>query len=94
MNPNDDIKSILIAEDDPITRQSLKRFLGKDHEVFTAENGEEAWRLFAKHRPRLVVTDWRMPKMDGLELCAKIREITDDDYTFIIVLTSTSGTRH
>ena len=83
--------TILVAEDDPITRQLLKRFLEeKGHQVLVAEDGEQAWSLFVEHHPRMVVTDWRMPKLDGLELCQRIREYENNEYTFVVVLTSTT----
>ena len=83
--------TVLVADDDPITRQLLKRFLEeKGHEVLVAEDGEQAWSLFVTHHPRLVLTDWRMPKLDGLGLCQRIRQDETADYTFVLILTSTT----
>ena len=66
----------------------LRRF---GHEVLVARDGTEAWELFQQQQPRLVVTDWMMPAMSGLELCRKIREAETDQYTYIIVLTALTG---
>lgn len=83
--------TVLVAEDDPITRQLLKRFLqNKGHQVLLAADGEQAWSLYCEHQPRLIVSDWRMPRLDGLELCRRIREQENDDYTYMLILTSTT----
>src|SRR5215212_6017316 len=60
---------ILIAEDDPISRRLLERTLQQwGYEVTTARDGVEAWRLFEERDYPLVISDWIMPGMDGLEL--------------------------
>ena len=83
--------TVLVADDDPITRQLLKRYLeGKGHTVLVAVDGEQAWEIFENHQPRLVVTDWRMPKLDGLQLCEKIRDFQTAHYTYVLILTSTT----
>jgi DNA-binding response OmpR family regulator len=83
---------ILVADDEPVTRallQSLLRKLG--HETIAAPDGEFAWTRFRMEHVPVVITDWRMPKMDGLELCRRIRADTRPRYTFVIVLTSVDG---
>lgn len=83
--------TVLVADDDPITRQLLKRYLeGKGHTVLVAVDGEQAWEIFVSHQPRLVVTDWRMPKLDGLQLCERIRDFQAAHYTYVLILTSTT----
>ena len=60
---------ILIAEDDNVSRLVLLTKLGKmGHEVVATEDGEAAWSSFLAERPQLIITDWMMPKVDGLEL--------------------------
>src|SRR5512143_2234917 len=61
------------------------------HEVFSAENGEDAWYLYVSESPRIVVTDWMMPKLDGLELCRKIRGDRRLRYTYLVMLTALEG---
>jgi signal transduction histidine kinase len=80
---------ILIAEDDYISRNLLKRMLtDMGHQVVETENGRQAWALLRKRPIRLLVTDWMMPEMDGLELCRNIRNTTFDEYIYVIVLTA------
>ncbi|HUI63363.1 MAG TPA: response regulator [Bacteroidota bacterium] len=81
--------NILIAEDDAPSRLVLIERLRKlGHEVRAAENGCEAWELFTKAPPQVVITDWMMPGMDGLELTRKIREHARLGYTYVIILTA------
>jgi DNA-binding response OmpR family regulator len=87
---------ILIAEDDRTSRQVLERTVSKlGYEVSSAEDGVEALTLFRRDRPQVVITDWMMPKMDGLELCRRIREeAIHGRYTYLIVLTALGGKRN
>ena len=65
---------ILIAEDDFISRKLLVNILEElGHIVSVASDGEEAWQLYRKQPCRMVITDWLMPRMDGLQLVEKIR---------------------
>lgn len=83
--------NILIAEDDAVTRKLLRAQLQSlGHSVTVTHDGEEAWARFQDTSPRLVVSDWMMPNMDGLELCQRIRAREDEDYTFFILLTAIS----
>ena len=86
---------ILVAEDDRATRlRILSMFKDWGHETEAAADGEEAWALFQEGEFDLVVTDWLMPGMDGLELLRKIRTCGEgNDYVYAIVLTSRSETR-
>lgn len=80
---------ILIAEDDYISRNLLKRMLSEmGHQVVEAENGRQAWEVLSKRPMRLLVTDWMMPEMDGLELCRNIRNTAFESYVYVIVLTA------
>jgi diguanylate cyclase (GGDEF)-like protein len=79
---------ILIADDSPIDRKLLERALsGGRYPVLVAKSGQEAMAAFAKHRPALVVTDWMMPDLTGIELCKRIRREFQESYTYIIILT-------
>ena len=82
--------NILIAEDDAITLRRLQHFLEKwDHHVITAVNGEDALEKFMTQDVELVITDWMMPKMDGMELVRRIRSGgSDKPYVYTILLTS------
>ncbi len=59
-------------------------------EVIEAEDGEQAWELFQQHHTSLVLTDWVMPKMDGLELIRRIRAHSTDRYVYVVLLTAKS----
>ncbi len=79
---------ILVAEDDQISRKILiKTVESWGHQVISAENGLEAWKLFQQENPKFVIADWIMPEMDGVELCKKIRAREDSGYTYFILLT-------
>jgi len=67
--------SILLAEDEQRVRESFKKvlLLYVDN-VYTAGDGEEAYELYKKHNPSIIITDIKMPKMNGLELIKKIRQ--------------------
>jgi len=81
---------ILIAEDDPIASQVLRLALQRlGHEVVVARDGAEAWRLFDEGPVRVIISDWMMPGLDGLQLCDKIRNRTNTPYTYFILLTGT-----
>lgn len=80
---------ILIVEDDPSSRlmlQATLRSLG--HEVVSAANGLEALKLLAENQIRVIVSDWEMPEIDGLELCQVIRRRPSNEYTYFIMLTA------
>lgn len=80
---------VLIAEDDYISRSLLKKMLvDMGHDVLDAENGEDAWALLQENPRQIVITDWMMPKMDGLEFCQKIRSASFDSYIYVIMLTA------
>ena len=65
---------VLIAEDDVISRSALERNIRDwGYEVHATGNGEDAWDSIQSGDIRLAILDWEMPKMDGIELCRKIR---------------------
>lgn len=80
---------ILIVEDDFISRNILKKMLVEmDHEVIETENGSQAWDYIEKSPVKLIISDWMMPEMDGLELCHKLRNHGFDGYIYIIIVTA------
>lgn len=84
--------NILVADDDPTSRlivQTALRSLG--HECHTVSDGIQAWDAFRSHRPDVVISDWMMPGLTGLELCRRIRAHATGDYTYIIMVTSQGG---
>ncbi len=80
---------ILIAEDDFISRKLLCTTLESfGHEVEAYNDGQEAWDRFNDEPLRIIVSDWLMPNMDGLEFCRKVRDRPDTEYTYFIILTA------
>jgi len=83
---------ILIAEDDPIVRRLLETYLHEwGHEVVVAKDGAQAWAFFQECAYPLVISDWMMPEVDGLELVRRIRTSDCAAYVYVILLTSKSG---
>lgn len=84
---------VLIADDDPPTRILLRAAITQwGYQVVEASDGEEAWDLLQlPDAPRLVILDWIMPKLDGIDLCMRIKkELAHRPY--IILLTRVEGT--
>lgn len=80
---------ILIAEDDIDSQILLKRILEKEnYEVVTADNGLIALEKLQKEEIQLVITDWIMPEINGLDLCKKIREKHPSRSVYIIMVTA------
>ncbi|MGD0378892.1 MAG: response regulator [Acidimicrobiales bacterium] len=79
---------ILVADDDPtslLIAVTTLRNLG--HQCVTATDGTQAWASFQTRRPDVVLCDWVMPGMTGLELCRKIRAHAAR-YTYVIMVTA------
>src|SRR3954452_901382 len=80
---------ILIAEDDLLSSLILRKTLEKmGHEVVTAVDGADAWERVEQGDIRLVISDWMMPRMDGLEFCRRIRQRSDGPYVYVILVTA------
>jgi two-component system NtrC family sensor kinase len=85
------IVKVLIAEDESVSRRLLQANLQQwGHQVTAAADGAEAWRLFQEEDFPLVLSDWVMPEMDGLELIRHIRSRTSGAFVYIILLTARS----
>jgi sigma-B regulation protein RsbU (phosphoserine phosphatase) len=85
---------ILIVEDDGVARAVLKQALKRlGHDVVEAVDGESAWALLQDEPVRVIVSDWIMPKADGLDLCRWIRARAGAEYIYFILLTSRDATQ-
>jgi DNA-binding response OmpR family regulator len=83
---------VLIADDDPVSRRLLESLLEKwGFAVVAARDGEGAWEaLKADPPPRLVVLDWLMPGLDGVEVCRRLRA-RERSPSYVILVTSRTG---
>ena len=80
---------VLVADDDLGARLVAKAAVQElGHDCLVADDGDAAWRIFREYQPEVLVTDWMMPGLDGLQLCRAIREAEHDGYTYIVLLTS------
>jgi len=85
---------LLIAEDDYTTRTMLAAITEKwGYKPIAVENGEAAWQVLLENDPPLLLLlDWEMPLLNGLQLCQRIRQQETKNFPYIILLTSRSET--
>jgi two-component system chemotaxis response regulator CheY len=85
---------ILVVDDEPVTRRILENLLNKwGYETVSAVHGADAWELIQKPpHPNLVLSDWMMPNLDGVELCKRIRRIDQTGYNYIYFILLTTKT--
>jgi len=82
-------RTILVVEDSKTTLAIIKKFLSKwGYNVLTAEDGNIAWVMIQKYKPKLVLLDWLAPGLDGVSICRKLREADYDDFVYIIMITA------
>ena len=87
--------TILLAEDDPVTRMLMTRFLKKaGYEVDAVTNGSEALDKMTRRYYPMLVTDWEMPHMDGVALCKAVRNLQLDGYVYALLLTARDSKEH
>jgi len=80
---------VLIAEDSTVARKLLERNLQQlGYEVVATEDGAQAWAAYQHAPTPIVITDWEMPHMNGVELCRAIRQHPTEHYTYLMMLTA------
>jgi two-component system cell cycle response regulator len=80
---------VLIAEDSTVARKLLERNLQQmGYEVVAAEDGAKAWDAYQHAPTPIVITDWEMPHLNGVELCRAIRQHPTEHYTYLMMLTA------
>jgi diguanylate cyclase (GGDEF)-like protein len=79
---------VLVADDSAVYRKLVEHTLSeKQYAVLFAKSGREAIDLFSEHQPSVVITDWMMPDLSGIELCEHVRNQSRQAYTYLIILT-------
>ncbi len=82
---------VLVADDSAVSRKLVELTLSeKQYSLVFAKSGRETLDLFAEQHPSLVIVDWMMPDLTGLEICKHIRSRAQASYTYIILLTGKS----
>ena len=85
---------VLIAEDDAGIRDLLHDLIERQGQtVVLARDGDEAWKLFQAQGADVIISDWIMPKVEGPELCRRVRE-HDAPYAYFILLTALGDQQH
>lgn len=80
--------TLLVVEDEADLREYLVAALESTYPVMQASDGDQAWQTINEHKPSLVILDLMIPRIDGLELCARIKKSDDLRNTKIILLTA------
>lgn len=85
---------ILIAEDESVSRRLLEGLLQKwGHDVVVCTDGDAAWDILKKpNAPRLMIMDWMMPGLSGIDICQKVRNLENSDEFYILLVTARGGT--
>ena len=79
---------ILVADDDPVVRTIVTSGLkALGHSVVDCDDGAKAWDMYKQAEFPIVVTDWQMPQVDGLQLTQLVRRARRDNYTYVVMLT-------
>lgn len=84
--------TILVVDDSPVYRKLVQHTLQSErYTVLLAKHGNEALGLFVQHHPAIVITDWTMPDISGLDLCKRIRSDFPEVYSHLILLTGNTN---
>ncbi len=80
---------ILLVDDDGVTRERMASLLaGMSYRVRQFADGREAWEDFDRNPVRIVISDWKMPGIDGVEFCQRVRNRLHTEYTYFILITA------
>ncbi|OMH32135.1 SpoIIE family protein phosphatase [Motiliproteus sp. MSK22-1] len=82
-------KTALVADDDQLFREVVSKVLAlHDYQVIEGANGQEAVDLYQRHHPKLILIDYAMPVLNGIDAVRRIREAADNEYVSIIFITA------
>jgi two-component system NtrC family sensor kinase len=85
--------NVLVVDDDAISQRLIATYLSRwGYTVTTASDGAAAWELFEENEYEIVITDWMMPNVDGLELIRRIRASERGAYVYALLLTARTDT--
>ena len=81
---------VLVAEDQPVERRLLTRFLERwGYDPVPCPDGDQAWGLIERaEAPHILMLDWSMPGMDGLDICRRLRQREDGQTSYVLMLTA------
>jgi diguanylate cyclase (GGDEF)-like protein len=89
LDPEDNPLRVLVVDDSPLDRKIVNASLGREgHSVEMAADGREGLRIALRWSPHIIISDWMMPEMDGLELCRALRSSSQTSNVYVMMLTS------
>jgi diguanylate cyclase (GGDEF)-like protein len=92
---SDDSFYVLVVEDEPSARRLIQTIVeGRGNRVEAVADAESAWTAFQRSRHPLLVLDWMLPGMDGVEFCRRIRAMPDTEDVYILFVTGMEATEH
>lgn len=88
MKTPQEIKILVVEDDVYFQRVLVKRLSSEGYQVFSAADGREGMKLIVTQDPDLVISDWMMPHVDGLELCQSVKTGLKESAPYFILLTA------
>ena len=86
---------VLVVEDEPASRKLVQSIVeGRGHQVEAVGDAEAGWLAFQRERHPLLVLDWKLPGMDGVEFCRRVRAVPDTEDVYILFVTGMEGAEH
>src|SRR4026208_2312460 len=86
---------VLIVEDDIVTQRLFEMILlSRGHKVTVCQDAEAAWEEYQKEPYPLIILDWLLPGMDGLQLCYQLRALPHGDRSVILMVTTRNQPEH
>ncbi len=82
-------QSVLVVDDEPGVRESIRMIFENDYRVLTADNGDRGLKILKEESPEVILLDVKMPKMNGIETLRRIKEITGVSKVIMITATKT-----
>ncbi len=87
-SPTQTVPRVVVADDSDVSLLIVERFMRQQgFDVQTASDGSEAWNLLQQDVPTIAILDWRMPGIEGIEICRRIRSVRRRHYTYLFLIT-------